>query len=193
MTRSSRPTRSRLLVRLRGAFFATLEGAGALFGRRGPAQKASSSSTLRPVRAQSSDTVISPTNASSTSIPISRMLRRAGPRVERPPPRTAAGRVFFVQRTPYVVDSKGMNLATFARRTARKPRFPGARGIVRRHGKDATLAYARGDTARGELVVESGELKWRSGCCGSRCHSAGAPPVHQGAAKNCPDSCRGLS
>ena len=89
--------------------------------------------------------------------------------------RRRASGSFFVQRSCHVVDSKGMNLATFARRTARKPRFPGARGIVQTHGKDAALAYARGDAARGELVVESGELKWRSGCCGS---AAAIPREH---------------
>lgn len=84
-----------------------------------------------------------------------------------------------MQRTRHVVDKQGMNLAAFARRTARKPRFSSPRGIVRTHGENAALTYARGDSARGELVVESGELKWRSGSCGAPLRQAvRTGPVH---------------
>ena len=163
MTRSSRATRSKLLARVRVPFLGAGEGcvARCTEGEAEPPQNANRSSTLRPVRVQNSDTVIWPTNDSSASALMPRMLRRPGVRVER------GEASFFVQRRCHVVDSKGMNLATFTRRTARKPRSTGARGIVRMHGKDAALAYARGDAARGELIIESGELKWRSGCCGS--------------------------
>ena len=40
------------------------------------------------------------------------------------------------------------------------------RGIVRTHAPDASLTYARGNSARGELVIEEDAVRWRSGSCG---------------------------
>ena len=72
-----------------------------------------------------------------------------------------------MQRRLAVVDHKAVATKALAYRTSKKRRFPCSRGVVRMHGENATLTYARGDMACGELTIEAGALKWRSGSCGT--------------------------
>ena len=70
---------------------------------------------------------------------------------------------FFLQHSLPAVDLRDMRLLQNRRHQHRSD----LRGIVRTHAFDASLTYARGNSAHGELVIEANAVRWRSGRVGA--------------------------